>query len=137
MLLETYPPSGTETGNTFMALYGGTGTCLQSQTLNDSTYKKISTSLGPGTYYVLVSAFSNGPYAMAVRTSGIDRVSFTALGSKSADQGIYGVQDNPHVFPVTNNFTPPPNPVVTMTVGSMVNRYAATNSDDWFTFTLP
>jgi hypothetical protein len=39
--------------------------------------------------------------------------------------------------PPTPSFSPPPNPVVTMTVGSMVNRYAATNSDDWFTFTLP
>jgi hypothetical protein len=40
---------------------------------------------------------------------------------------------------VTNSFLPPPNPVVTMTVGSMVNRYAdgVFQSDDWFTFTLP
>jgi subtilase family serine protease len=141
MLLETYAPSGSGTVNTIMALYDGTGTQLQS--VNDSSmggYAAISSALGPGTYYVMVTAYADGAYAMAVRTAGIDHVMFTPLGSKGADP--YGVNDNPHIYPPANMPFTPPVPVVSMPVGTMVNRYAVgatghTFQDDWFTFMLP
>jgi hypothetical protein len=94
----------------------------------------ISSSLGIGTYYVMVTAWADGPYAMAVRTAGVDRTTFTALASKAADP--YGVDNNPNTYPPAD-LPYLPSPVVTMAVGSMVNRYAVNASDDWFTFTLP
>jgi hypothetical protein len=139
MLLETYAPSGSGTVNTIMALYGGSGNFLQS--VNDiimGGYASISRTMGPGTYYVMVTAWANGPYAMAVRTAGIAHVTFTPLGSKAADP--YGVDDNPHIYPPTTMPFYPPVPVVSMAVGAMVNRYAVASpqfEDDWFTFTLP
>ena len=139
VLLESYAPSGSGTVNTVMALYDGTGTFLEA--VNNASMggyaviDRTGSPLGSGTYYVLVTSWADGPYAMAVRTSGIDRKSFTPLANKAADP--YGVNDNPHVFPVTQNLPSLPSPVVSMPVGSMVNRYAVQNSDDWFTFTLP
>jgi len=142
VLLESYAPSGSGTVNTVMALYDGTGTFLEA--VNNASMggyaviDRTGSPLGSGTYYVLVASWDDGPYAMAVRTSGIDRRSFTPLASNAAD--TYEPDYDPNPIPVINNLSSLPSPVLSMPVGSMVNRYAQktpTLDFDWFTFTLP
>jgi hypothetical protein len=155
ILLETYPPASGSTADTLMAVYKDiAGTAMyQGLVFNGSPgggYAAIDAgALTTGTYYVVVKAWTAGPYAMAVRTGNIDHRSFSPLAGNAQD--TYEPDNTPQIWPVTQDLGPtaitlPPGqteplPVapLTMPVGRMANRYAGTTPADWdwFTFTLP
>ncbi len=140
---ETYAPTGTGTVDTGMAIWQGTSTCVASQNVGGAGpgFASITTSLGPGTYYITVISWSNyDGYAMSIRTSNIStRPTFsTRLTSNSQDS--YEPDDTPQVFPIdtggTTSMSTPTAPVV-MKTGAAVNRYSAAGDWDWFEVVLP
>ena len=119
-----------------MALYSSTGSFLEAA--NDASrsgFAIIDTSsapLAPGTYYVLVTSWNSGPYAMAVQTAGIAHNVFTDLSSNAQD--TYEPDNLPNPFPSSPNHWPNlavlPQAFVAMPIGSVVNRYALNGDYD-------
>jgi hypothetical protein len=143
VILETYSPSGSSMADTVMGLYrddAGSATVLQVDTDTSVPYYSLidrtASPLAPGTYYAVVTNWlpDVGPYAMAVKTAGIDNVAFADLALNTED--TYETDDTPQVWPVSLNTTAPVNPVP-MKVGTMVNRYSGASDWDWFKFVLP
>jgi hypothetical protein len=144
IILQTYSPSGSSTADTLMALYkdgSGTATFLMGvNTMGPGPgYARIDTSgspLAPGTYYAVVLSWSpkNGPYAMTVKTEGIDARRFADLASNTED--TYEPDDSPNTWPVTQD-KPVPGAAAALRIGSALNRYAANLDYDWFKFKLP
>jgi hypothetical protein len=144
VVLETYSPSGSSTADTLMALYkDGSGTAIFLAGVNTMGpgpgYARVDTSgspLAPGTYYAAVLSWSpkNGPYAMTVKTAGIDALRFVDLASNTED--TFEPDESPNTWPLTQNKPIPSAPAI-LRVGSALNRYSANLDYDWFTFTLP
>ena len=146
VVVETYPPTGTNNGatNTGMALYMDNGlgnpvSLLTSDVTNTAGhYATLGTqTLKSGKYYVAVVTVGGrtGAYAFSVRTSNIDQPRFTINLTQAPASGMSDQPKLTTLSAITLNTTVPTSPLA-MNVGSALNWY--TNQDcDWFTFTLP
>ena len=108
LVLQTYSPSGASTADTQMTLYRDDTTIAHLHYEGPTPwagagYAQIDMSaapLAPGTYYSAVMSWpDDGPYAMIVKTSGIDAVAFADLASN--DDDIYEDDGDPATYPLT------------------------------------
>ncbi len=146
LIFETFPPSGSGSTNTWLALYKDNATTTSFQTDGDDSsafvfYSRISRSMDPGTYYLLVIAYyPGGPYAFSVRTDNIALRFFgtgSELGSNAEDLGEPDDYPAPFPFPSWPMTIDRPTASTNIGVGSSANRYLSENDYDWFRVVLP
>jgi hypothetical protein len=141
LIIQTYPPTGSESTYAEIELYDETGALLEEGTLYDTTWERIGTTADPyvldtGRYYIKVNLpnpFQDDPYALSARAAGIDLLYYAAaLNDNGEDAGepdditsVPNVPDSPlSLDPFDDN-------------GSRDNRYIGAGDVDWFTFELP
>jgi hypothetical protein len=144
--IETYPPTGTGSTDTVMALYrkdssADSASIVLTDLSGGSDYALLDFTAGglaSGTYYVMVYSFGgrNGPYAFTVRTTNIARPSFPNLPSNNVGVDPGEPDDTPQVTDFAVPISLPTSPMA-IGVGQAVNRYSGAADWDWFTFTLP
>ncbi len=145
LIMETFPPAGSGSTNTLIAVYKENGTTAAFQIDDDDSstfalYSRIIRSMDPGTYYLLAIAYSpGGPYAFSARTDNIDLRFFgtgSELGSNAEDPGENDDYPTslPFPWPATIDL---PSVSTDIVVGSGANRYLAENDYDWFKVVLP
>ena len=139
IVFETFPPTGSGSTDTVIFLYKdvtGTGTYqgVDDDTGDYAQYSKITGLYDTGTYYLLVRAYSAGPYALSVRTANIDIKLFGTDLSSDPDESD---NDPPHVSPYTDDLLNLPPASTDIKVGATSNRYAGNPDWDWFKIVLP